>query len=167
MVSKSTYNILGYIYTGLCLTGSLLLIINVSTAIEATGVSVASFFVTAVSSTCLLFSLVLLFGIVRKNIRLITLYCHFLVVVFVLMELSIIIVSQKITSYVADYILVKPIFGAACLGLLLLLSVALLGIVVVWFSLAMWLINGLIIGIQEEPEVSSLHSLVNESCNEK
>ncbi|XP_055591043.1 uncharacterized protein LOC129743097 isoform X3 [Uranotaenia lowii] len=167
MASKSTYNILGYIYTGLCLTGSLLLIINVSTAIEATGVSVASVVVTAFSSACLLFSLVLLFGIVRQNIRLITLYLCFLVVVFVLMELSIIIVSQKITSYIADYILVKPIFGTACLGLFLFLSVAILGFVVVGFSLAMWLINGLIIGIQEEPEVSSLHSLVNESCDEK
>ncbi|XP_055590930.1 uncharacterized protein LOC129743000 isoform X2 [Uranotaenia lowii] len=146
MVSKSTYNILGYIYTGLCLTGSLLLIINVSTAIEATGVSVTGILILLTIIVCFGFDLVLVFGIVMRRVDFIRIHKRFVVTVYVLVLVTIFIGSIVGATFI-------HMERNAQAGLVTFLTfLCILGIVIttVVCCFCLWILNGFISAVGQE-----------------
>ncbi|XP_055591037.1 uncharacterized protein LOC129743097 isoform X2 [Uranotaenia lowii] len=153
MASKSTYNILGYIYTGLCLTGSLLLIINVSTAIEATGVSANRVSSVVNGLAALVFAGVLLFGLIKRRAEYIRAYIlymkiHFGILVVLIIILNVIVVIFAASAGGQDEHNKDAALGA--IGIVLLITGIILLVITAFFFFFLWIVKGALRAVESE-----------------
>ncbi|XP_062564437.1 uncharacterized protein LOC134227153 [Armigeres subalbatus] len=96
MVSNRHFRIMGYIYTGLCLAGSFLLIINASNTVKSINhnrdyVSGSSIAVLILSLISLVFDVFLTFGMIMHRVDFIRYHLRFISTIYVMVLLGLFI----------------------------------------------------------------------------
>ncbi|XP_055629599.1 uncharacterized protein LOC129770663 [Toxorhynchites rutilus septentrionalis] len=185
MASNNAFRIMGYIYVGLCLISSLLLIINSSYTLKATGyewvmdppdrfrmkaigyegamnppqsfqiistnTSVTSVTTLIFAIISMIFNLCLLLGLRKRNITLVKCHLYYITTVFILMVLGLFIGCIVVGVLVGgnpSYSTVEE-NSATVIGVTLLF-IFYTTVITLIFTLAVWILNGVIGNIRIE-----------------
>ncbi|XP_055619478.1 uncharacterized protein LOC129764433 [Toxorhynchites rutilus septentrionalis] len=175
MVSNNAFHIMGYIYVGLCLISSLLLIINSSHTLKATGyewviddsgrykvistnMSVTSVTTLIVAINSMIFDLCLLLGLKMRNITLVKCHMFYITIAFVLMVLGLFIGCIMAGLSVGDrasYNRVEE--NSAIVIAVTLLFIFFTTVITLFFTHAIWILNGVVEYIRSEQNDQSYY----------
>lgn len=148
MVSNKNFRIMGFIYTGLCLTGSILMIINSSNTVKSTNpyhgerISGVSIVVLIASLISFIFNALLTFGMLMHRVEFIKYHLRFISTIFVLILVGLFIgcivggvALGNSGSIDADEV------GATVFGMTISVMMG-ITFVTLQFTLIVWILNG-------------------------
>lgn len=141
MVAHDTFRSLGYIYSGLQLIGSLLLLINSSHLVAVgTGISIVSLLLATIA---LIFNIVLITGLIMRKAILVTIHQRYVTTVFVLLLISLFVGSivAAIQLSAGDRIAYVVQREMAVIGITSM-SIFLIILSTLYYSLVAWILNG-------------------------
>ncbi|XP_001654324.2 uncharacterized protein LOC5572996 [Aedes aegypti] len=167
MASNRHFGVMGYIYAGLCLTASILLIINSSNTVklarvDGDSISGVSIIVLIGSLICLVFNAFLMLGMIMNRLEFVKYHLRFISTIYVLILLGLIIgcigsvIGLKNTGIPDANVIGLLAFTTTLMGITLITCVTL------QFSLIVWILNGVMRLITED----MMRLLVSEDANE-
>nr|XP_029716601.1 uncharacterized protein LOC115259942 [Aedes albopictus] len=168
MTSNKNFRVMGFIYTGLCLTGSFLLIINSSNTVKSNhpfhgeSISGVSIVVLLASLVSLIFNALLTFGMLMHRVEFIRYHLRFISTIYVL-----ILVGLFIGCIVGGIALGNSgasdanALGAAAIGMTISVMIG-ITFVTLQFTLIVWILNGVIRVISND----GMHLVASDAASE-
>nr|XP_029724464.1 uncharacterized protein LOC115264661 [Aedes albopictus] len=148
MTSNKNFRVMGFIYTGLCLTGSILLIINSSNTVKSINVyqgeaiSGVSIVVLVISLVSLIFNALLTSGLLMNRVEFIRYHLRFISTVYVLILAGLFIGCIVGGITIGNNNVEKAdAIGAVAIGMTVSVMIV-ITLVTLLFTLIVWILNG-------------------------
>ncbi|XP_062564438.1 uncharacterized protein LOC134227154 isoform X1 [Armigeres subalbatus] len=157
MVSNRHFRVMGFIYAGLCLAGSFLLIINASNTVKSINrntnrdyVSGSSIAVLILSLISLVFNVFLTFGMIMHRVDFIRYHLRFISTIYVMVLLGLFIGCISGGIALGNMPSIDANIPSAAAVAMTLVVMIVITFVTLQFTLIAWILNGVIDVISED-----------------